>query len=276
MFEKLLIKSFLYPSLRQSPVKEDLNDQFAFRPTGSTTSALAALLSKITEHLESNSYVRVFSLDFSKAFDSVRHAELCIKLANLSIQDNVYNWIVSYLNNRHHCTKVMGSLSAPKEINASVVQGSAIGPVSYIITASDLKPCSNSNNLFKYADDSYLLVPSENEDTIGTELKNIEDWASRNNLKLNRKKSLEMIVTKKKLIEQPQQVTGIERVSSLDVLGVTIQSDLRMDAHIDKVVKRASSDLYALKILRYHILLITFYVITACLSSPLASSVEQP
>src|SRR3989442_15204367 len=98
----------------------------------------------------------------------------------------------------------------------------------------------------------YLLVPSRNEDTFGTELNNIEDWAFRNNLKLNRKKSLEMIVTKKKLIEQPQQVTGIERVSSLDVLGVTIQSDLRMDAHIDKVVKRASSDLYALKILRHH------------------------
>jgi len=39
------------------------------------------------------------------------------------------------------------------------MQGSSIGPQLYIIMKSDLKPISTYNNLFKYADDTTLLVP---------------------------------------------------------------------------------------------------------------------
>jgi len=35
-----------------------------------------------------------------------------------------------------------------------IVQGSALGPVSYVVTASDLKPLSSSNVTLKYADDT--------------------------------------------------------------------------------------------------------------------------
>jgi len=39
--------------------------------------------------LSSNSYVHVFALDFSKAFDSVRHQTLMEKVAKLDITDNI-------------------------------------------------------------------------------------------------------------------------------------------------------------------------------------------
>ena len=57
-------------------------DQFAFRPTGSTTAALIYLLHTITELLQTQDRVHVIALDFSKAFDSVRHYSLISKLAD--------------------------------------------------------------------------------------------------------------------------------------------------------------------------------------------------
>jgi len=44
---------------------EDLQDQFGFRPTGSTTSALVFILHHVTEMLEQNVYVRCLMVDFS-------------------------------------------------------------------------------------------------------------------------------------------------------------------------------------------------------------------
>ena len=64
-------------------------DQYAFRPTGSTTAVLIAIIAKMTELLRTNGTVVLLSLDFSKAFDTVRHAALFEKLAKLSIDDNL-------------------------------------------------------------------------------------------------------------------------------------------------------------------------------------------
>ena len=53
-------------------------------------------------------FVRVFSFDFSKAFDSVPHAIVCNKLMSLNINPYVINWIVSFLSNRKQRVVVDG------------------------------------------------------------------------------------------------------------------------------------------------------------------------
>ena len=55
-------------------------------------------------------------------------------------------------------------------INASIVQGSAIGPFAYVINASDLWALYALDKLNKYADDSYLIVPSINSQLVREEL----------------------------------------------------------------------------------------------------------
>ena len=72
-------------------------DQFGFRPTGSTTAALIAITHTVLTMLSSNAYVRVFALDFSKAFDTVRHATLVEKVTKLDMPDQVFNWIKDLL-----------------------------------------------------------------------------------------------------------------------------------------------------------------------------------
>ena len=239
--------------LTSPAVAESLNDQYAFRPTGSTTAALTAILSDLTHLANSHPYIHVIGLDFSKAFDTVRHSNLMQKPAACPIDDKLYNWVVDYLSNRTHCTKVHGVISPPLPINASIVQGSAIGPVAFILNATDLRASKPGNKLHKYADDTYLLVPSSNSHTIAHEMEHIASWASDNNLRLNPNKSTEMVIRIGRSARQPPPpLPGIARVKQMDILGVTIQDSLSMDAHTRAVVGSACQNLYALKILKAH------------------------
>jgi len=63
-------------------------------------------------------------------------------------------------------------------MSASIVQSSAVGSVSYVITASDLHPVSQSNLISKYADNTYLIIPPINIYSCSSELSNIDNWAS--------------------------------------------------------------------------------------------------
>ena len=224
MLEKLITRDFLYPMLSSAAVSPLLHDQYAYRPTGSTTAALIAILQDITNLLNNHQYVHIIALDFSKAFDTVRHSTLVDKLATLPLQDSVFNWIVDYLSNRSHCTKSNGLVSAPLPINASVVQGSAIGPVAFILNATDLRAISPGNKLHKYADDTYLIVPANNSSTIAAEMDQIAKWSQTNNLRLNPNKSIEMIVrSKRSIFPDPPLLPDITRVKEMNILGVTIQ-----------------------------------------------------
>ena len=53
-------------------------------------------------------FVSVIALDFSKAFDTVRHSTLLDKIARLPIPDAVYNWLVDYFHGHEHCTTFGG------------------------------------------------------------------------------------------------------------------------------------------------------------------------
>ena len=82
VMEKLVVRNYVYPAILDPPDPLTFDDQFAFRPTGSTTAAMIFLFERITELLLDNSFIFFYSLDFSKAFDTVRHSTLFEKLAN--------------------------------------------------------------------------------------------------------------------------------------------------------------------------------------------------
>jgi len=83
--ERVVVRLHIYPALLSPPPALQFNDQFAFRPTGSTTAAIVYLLNSVINLLETEPYVIVIPLDFSKAFDTVRHSTLLHKLAQLHI-----------------------------------------------------------------------------------------------------------------------------------------------------------------------------------------------
>ena len=175
----------MYPAFCSPPMSHLLSDQYAFRPSGSTTAALISMVHHITSFLQTEEHVTVISLDFSKAFDTVRHSVLAQKLSQLDMPDNIYNWLIDFLQGRSHSTRYGGRQSEPTPINSSVVQGSGVGPSDFVVNASDLQPVHQQNKIVKYADDTYLIVPASMRPTLTTELDAIETWATHNHLKLN-------------------------------------------------------------------------------------------
>jgi len=105
--EKLVVRRWLFPASDPTTV----SDQFAFRPTGSTTCALTFFMHHVTRLLEENSYVRCLMTDFSIAFDVVRHDVLNTKLAQLKLLPSVLQWIISFLNGRTQQVKHASSFS---------------------------------------------------------------------------------------------------------------------------------------------------------------------
>ena len=254
ILDKLVVKYYLYPLFYNPLVNPTFSDQFAFRPSGSTQAALISIIHHITHLLATNCYVRIIALDFTKAFDTVRHATILTKLAKLPVCDQIYNWFIDYFQGHSHTTRFLNQTSNRAYINASVFQGSAIGPIMYAINCTDLKPRNKNNFIDKYADDSYLIVPYENEHTLGEELQGIEEWAMSNNLSLNKNKSKEMVFfssnKKKEDGNTISPVQDIPRVKSLKILGVTIQDRLIVTEHVKNVCDSAAQSLYALKLIK--------------------------
>ena len=56
---------------------------------------------KLMDHKECNA-VRQFAMDFSKAFDTVKHSLLFSKLKLLSLNPYILNWYPTFLTDRRH------------------------------------------------------------------------------------------------------------------------------------------------------------------------------
>jgi len=117
----------------------------------------------------------------------------------------------------------------------NIIQGSANGLAPYVVNAADLKSITASNELCKYLDDTYLIIPASNVDSMTTELDNIQSWSRDNNLSLNLKKSVEIIFvnsSRRRQVPLPSLITGISRVSSLKILGVTVTSQISVSKQL--------------------------------------------
>jgi hypothetical protein len=178
------------------------------------------------------------------------------KYSRLNLPDHIYNWIVNFFKNHAHCTRFGGVLSQFKQISASIIQGSGLGPASYVVTASDLHPVTSGNTMVKYADDTYLVVPADNVTSCTDEIAHVECWAMANNLSLNRKKSAEIVFvspwSKREILIPSPPVPGFERVDFIRALGVTVSRRFSITQHVDKVLAACAQTLFALRTLKHH------------------------
>jgi len=146
-----IVRDFIYRALLSLPAALDVNDQYAFRPNGSTTAALVSILHNSHQPSGDRSIRdRHIALDFNKAFDSVRHCTLKEKYAALDIPDNI--WLVElFCKYSTVQDPVTSHQQFRKSRPASIVQGSAIGSESYVVNAADLAAVTPGNKLWNYA-----------------------------------------------------------------------------------------------------------------------------
>ena len=62
-----------------------------------------------------------------------------------------------------------------------------------MVGAADLKAVTPGNELVKFADDTYIVIPAANDSSRQTELNHVAEWARKNNLKTNPAKFAEIV-----------------------------------------------------------------------------------
>ena len=152
--------------------------------------------------------------------------------------------------------KFTGSISHWLPTNASIPQGTKLGPILFLIMINNLSISDPESCIWKYFDDVSLskgLVRNSNS-TIQTSLNTVATWSSSNWMKLNVKKCKEMrICFLKDPIEFPHLKIDnqrLELVTSHKILGLVIQNNLKWNNHIESIVAKASKRLHILRVLR--------------------------
>ena len=112
-------------------------------------------------------------MDLSKAFDSLFHKILLIKLKHYGICDVALNLMKSYLKNRKQYMYVQFDtyISDMKSIRNGVAQESILGPLLFFIYINDLPDSSKLFIILMYTDDTTLFcclddITSDNKEVI--------------------------------------------------------------------------------------------------------------
>ena len=191
-------------------------------------------------------------LDFSKAFDSVPHHRLLLKLDSVGIRGHDLTWITSFLTDRRQRVLLDGCSSDWVNVTSGVPQGSVLGPLLFIIyindIGSDLTSCTRL-----FADDCTVFKETnlhQDCDSLQGDLNGLLKWTQKWQLKLNQSKCKMMCITnKKKPIAYTYHInnSAVEWVDTFKYLGVKIHSKLNWGEHVKDVASRASRVLNLLR-----------------------------
>src|SRR6218665_3439956 len=102
----LVVNNFIYPALQLPPISASIGDQYDFKPTESTTAAVIDMFQNLSNLLKDDDYVVLISMDFSRAFDTVRHSTLMPKILPIDIPHSIFNCLVNYFADHGHASKL--------------------------------------------------------------------------------------------------------------------------------------------------------------------------
>ena len=144
-------------------------------------------------------------IDFHKAFDSVIHAGLKLKLLKMNIGSYFYNIIKDMYRNSEACIRIEENLTDPFFINLGVRQGDNLSPSLFKIFINDfplyLEKCidavslqNESLNCLMYADD--IVIMSTSAEGLQQRISILETYCNDWCLKINIKKTKVMVFNK--------------------------------------------------------------------------------
>ena len=139
-------------------------------------------------------------LDLAKAFNSVAHERLLLKLNRYGISGSLLRWLRNFLTNRKQRVVIPGIHFDWSPVTSGVPQGTILGPILFLIYVNDIQEVVKST-IKLFADDTkiYRELTNPNDITIlQSDLDSLDRWATDWQVKFNTKKCEVMRITHKK------------------------------------------------------------------------------
>ena len=178
-----LLEKLVRKHIMQHLVDNDLisQHQHGFVPGRSCTTQLLEALDSWTEIVDSGGGVDVIYMDYQKAFDSVPHRRLLMKLQSLGVDGYVLRWVQDFLSNRKQRVIINGSSSQEANVTSGIPQGSVLGPLLFVAYINDL-PRGLQSTAKIFADDTKLYARSdsiEGPQKLQSDLDKLQDWSNK-------------------------------------------------------------------------------------------------
>ena len=177
-------------------------------------------------------------LDFAKAFDTVPHERLLVKLKSYGINGKVLKWLRSFLSERRQRVVVNGQYSSWAPVNSGIPQGSVLGPLLFICYVNDMPDIVHSA-IRMFADDTKifgLVNDTEDRDKLQMDLERLQCWADKWQLRFNATKCKVMHLgnSNMKYDYQMKENGNLVKLEASDCekdLGVNVDKDLKFSKH---------------------------------------------
>ena len=224
-----------------------LNSQHGFVPGRSVTTNLIEYLNKITAALDDGVPFDVVMVDFRRAFDRVPFDGMLVKAEAHGIDGDLLGWIRDWTKDRRQRVVLNGIESDWADVTSSVVQGSVLGPILFLIYIncidSTLRAHDNEILVSKFADDTKLgrkVGCREDNVSLQSALDSLDKWCSDWGMQLHPDKCV--VIHFGRNNTQHDYFIGSAKLSAVDGardLGVFITNDCDPSEHIEKISKKA-------------------------------------
>ena len=129
--------------------------QHGFISKRSCLSNLLVALEAITKAIDEGNVVDMIYFDYQKAFDTVPHRRLKVRLKALGFKGNMLKWIESFLYQRRQRVTINGVKSDWGSVTSGVPQGSVLGPILFILFVNSISE-EVDGDILLFADDTKL------------------------------------------------------------------------------------------------------------------------
>uniref|UniRef100_A0A8C5MLW7 Reverse transcriptase domain-containing protein n=1 Tax=Leptobrachium leishanense TaxID=445787 RepID=A0A8C5MLW7_9ANUR len=148
---------------------------------------LITFYEEVSRSIDQGVAVDVIYLDFAKAFDTVPHKRLLLKLRKNDLDENTCSWIENWLKDRVQRVVINGTFSRWTPVVSGVPQGSVIGPILFNLFINDLE-IGIESHVSVFADDTKLgkVIQCEQDVTsLQRDLDRLGDWALKWQMRFN-------------------------------------------------------------------------------------------
>ena len=222
--------------------------QHGFVPERNCMTNLLACMEEWCKIIEEGDQIDVIYTDFAKAFDSVPHERLLVKLKSLGIKGKVLNWIKGFLSNRKQQVRVENDYSGWKFVISGIPQGSVLGPILFVIFINDLPDVTNSTCQL-FADDAKLFRGVHLRDSSGNynlqeDINSLTNWSHKWKLpfNINKCKCLHIGMTNP-CCGYKMNGKKLDRTEDEKDLGILIDNNLNFHKQTASAVKKANMSL---------------------------------